>query len=125
MHTNELSTRITQLLEPAVRLVAHEIVAEINKRLQESSSLRTTESDSEWMTITELARYWKLCNSAGQATTAGITKWVNRCSEDFPLPSSRMGDLLRFNRAKVDRWAEEEGERHRAAKSRRAIKLIK
>ena len=32
----------------------------------------------DWMTATQLARYWQLMNAHGEPTTAGILKWAKR-----------------------------------------------
>src|SRR6266496_1897586 len=61
----------------------------------------------EWMSASQLARYWQLVNSEGEPTTAGIMKWAKRSENDHPLPHAYMGDLSRFHRADVDVWARE------------------
>src|SRR3954466_488573 len=65
----------------------------------------------DWMTASQLARYWQLVNSDDEPTTAGIMKWAKRRDDEHPLPHAYMGDLLRFNREEVDLWAREEAER--------------
>jgi hypothetical protein len=35
----------------------------------------SVESAPEWMTASQLARYWQLVNVNGEPTTAGILKW--------------------------------------------------
>ena len=77
----------------------------------------------EWMTATQLARYWQLVNAHDEPTTAGIMKWAKRSESEHPLPHAYMGDLLRFNRAEVDSWAEEEAERRRVQNEQRRLKL--
>ena len=76
--------------------------------------VRPAESESEriapeqlldWMTASQLARYWQLVNANGEPTAAGILKWARRPDDEHPLPHAYMGDLLRFHRAKVDVWA--------------------
>jgi len=124
MNGSEFTTRITQMLEPIVRTITDEIVSEIEGRRQDGTSLRSAPSGSEWMTINQLAEYWQIYNGAGQPTTAGIAKWVSRRDEDFPLPCARMGDLLRFDRAEVDRWAKEEAQRQRVARTQKQIKVV-
>ena len=79
------------------------------------------ESYSEWMTDAELARYWRLLKD-GEPVTAGIRSWVKRPPDEHPLPHAYMGDLLRFKREDVDRWAMEEGERRKAEASRRRFR---
>lgn len=73
----------------------------------------SVEPTPEWMTATQLARYWQLVNSNGEPTTAGIMKWARRSENEHPLPHAYMGDLLRFHRNEVDLWAREEAERRR------------
>jgi len=77
----------------------------------------------EWMNATQLAEYWQLYNDKNEPTTAGILKWAKRPPEDFPLPHAYMGDLLRFNRDEVDRWAHEEAERRRVQNAKRRLKI--
>ena len=77
----------------------------------------------EWMNVTQLAEYWQLYNDKNEPTTAGILKWSKRPSDQFPLPHAYMGDLLRFNRDEVDRWAHEEAERRRVQKEKRRLKI--
>ena len=55
------------------------------------------EPTPEWMTASQLARYWQLVNANGEPTTAGIVKWARRCESEHPLPHAYMGDLLRFH----------------------------
>jgi hypothetical protein len=82
-----------------------------------------TEPMLEWMTATQLARYWQLINAEGEATTAGIMKWAKRSDEEHPLPHACMGDLLRFKREEVDRWAQEEAARRKAEGHRKKLQL--
>lgn len=82
-----------------------------------------SESPPEWMTASQLARYWQLVNSNEEPTTAGIIKWAKRSLEEHPLPHAYMGDLLRFNRDEVDAWAKEEAERRRAQSEKRRLKI--
>ena len=77
----------------------------------------------EWMNATQLAEYWQLYNDKNEPTTAGILKWAKRPPEDFPLPHAYMGDLLRFHRDEVDRWAHEEAERRRVQNEKRRLKI--
>jgi hypothetical protein len=79
------------------------------------------ETNPEWMTDVELARYWRLLKE-GEPVTAGIRSWVKRPPDEHPLPHAYMGDLLRFKREAVDRWAMEEAERRRAEASRKKIR---
>jgi len=110
------------------------LAAELNRiyeRAQEEALLllqsRPTEQVSspvrEWMNATQLAEYWQLYNDKNEPTTSGIVKWAKRPPEDFPLPHAYMGDLLRFNRDEVDRWAHEEAERRRVQNAKRRLKI--
>lgn len=83
----------------------------------------TPEPLPEWMTATQLARYWQLVNSKGEPTTAAIMKWTKRSETEHPLPYSCMGDLLRFRREDVDRWAQEEAVRRRTESRRKKLQL--
>lgn len=77
----------------------------------------------EWMTATQLARYWQLVNAKGEPTTAAIMKWTKRSEGEHPLPYCCMGDLLRFRRDEVDRWAQEEAARRKAESHRKKLQL--
>lgn len=76
-----------------------------------------------WMTATQLARYWQLVNATGEPTTAGIMKWARRSDDEHPLPHAYMGDLLRFHRDEADLWAREEAERRRVQNEQRRLKI--
>ena len=80
-------------------------------------------SAPEWMTATQLARYWQLVNANGEPTTAGIMKWARRSESEHPLPHAYMGDLLRFHRDEVDVWAREEAERRRSQNEKRRLRI--
>jgi hypothetical protein len=77
----------------------------------------------DWMTASQLARYWQLVNANGEPTTAGIMKWARRCENEHPLPHAYMGDLLRFHRDEVDHWAKEEAARRRAQNEKRRLRI--
>lgn len=77
----------------------------------------------EWMTATQLAHYWQIINAEGEPTTAGIMKWAKRSDDEHPLPHACMGDLLRFKREEVDRWAQEEAARRKAEGNRKKLQL--
>src|SRR5262245_18319072 len=86
-------------------------------------ALLITESNTEtvaaqpmpdWMSATQLARYWQLVDVEGEPATAAIMKWTKRPESEHPLPHACMGDLLRFHREDVDSWAREEAERRRS-----------
>ena len=73
----------------------------------------------EWMTVKQLAQYWQLLTNDNQPRTAGIMKWANRPADQSPLPHVSLGDLLRFRREDVDRWAHEEAVRRSDSKMER------
>src|SRR5438445_3913563 len=77
----------------------------------------------DWMSASQLARYWQLVNSEGEPTTAGIMKWAKRSEDEHPLPHACMGDLLRFHRDDVDLWAREEAERRRTQNEKRRLRI--
>ena len=81
------------------------------------------EPSPEWMTASQLARYWQLVNVNGEPTTAGIMKWARRSENEHPLPHAYMGDLLRFHRADVDVWAREEADRRRVQNEHRRLRI--
>ncbi|SRR6266511_3269872 len=90
---------------------------------QRETAQTSAESAPEWMTTTQVARYWQLVNANGEPTTAGIMKWARRSESEHPLPHAYMGDLLRFNRAEVDLWAREEAERRRMQNEKRRLRI--
>jgi len=104
----------------------------IDRATQDAIALLRVEAEAEpapaepmleWMTATQLARYWQLMNAHDEPTTAGMMKWVKRSESDHPLPHAYMGDLLRFNRTEVDLWAREEAERRRMQNEKRRLKI--
>ena len=113
--TEELMTQVSRIYERA----QNETLALIQSRPAEKIDTPVR----EWMSATQLAEYWQLCNEKNQPTTAGILKWSKRPPDQFPLPHAYMGDLLRFNRHEVDLWAREEGERRRIQNEKRRLKL--
>ncbi len=84
----------------------------------------SVESASEWMTANQLARYWQLVNADGEPTTAGIMKWARRPDDEYPLPHAYMGDLIRFRRDEVDRWAHAEAGRRRGQNEKRRLRTV-
>jgi hypothetical protein len=82
------------------------------------------ESASEWMTASQLARYWQLVNANGEPTTAGIMKWARRADNEYPLPHAYLGDLIRFRRDEVDRWAHAEAGRRRVQNEKRRLRIV-
>jgi hypothetical protein len=91
--------------------------------LQSQPTEQLTIAVREWMNATQLAEYWQLYNDKNEPTTAGILKWAKRPPDQFPLPHAYMGNLLRFNRDEVDRWAHEEAQRRRAQNERRRLRI--
>ncbi|SRR6266568_8533919 len=77
----------------------------------------------DWMTASQLARYWQLVNANGEPTTAGIMKWARRSENEHPLPHAYMGDLLRFHRDEVDVWAREEADRRRIQNQHHRLRI--
>lgn len=112
-----LKTKIADVLQCA----AKEVIAllEASRNVEKGSA----EPLPEWMTAAQLARYWQLVNASGEAITAGIIKWTKRTENEHPLPHACMGDLLRFKREDVDRWAQEEAAFRRAEKCGKKLHL--
>jgi len=90
---------------------------------QREAAQPSVESAPEWMTASQLARYWQLVNANGEPTTAGIVKWARRSDGEHPLPHAYMGDLLRFHRDEADLWAREEAERRRTQNEKRRLRI--
>lgn len=112
---------LKEKLASVIDRATHDAIALLlSQREAESPSV---ESASEWMTATQLARYWQLINSNGEPTTAGIMKWARRSESEHPLPHAYMGDLLRFHRDEADLWAREEAERRRVQNEQRRLKI--
>lgn len=108
-----LSEEVERVFERA----KHEALALLASTPRQSGA----EPPPEWMTDVELARHWRLLKD-GEPVTAGIRSWTKRPPDEHPLPHAYMGDLLRFKREDVDRWAVEEAERRRAEASRRRFR---
>ena len=115
--TLDLKEKLTRVLDRAT----HEAIALV--LAQPETERAPVEPVLEWMTATQLARYWQLVNANDEPTTAGILKWVKRSENDHPLPHAYMGDLLRFSRHEVDLWAKEEAERRRVQNQNRRLKI--
>ena len=115
--TLDLKEKLTRVLDRAT----HEAIALV--LTQPETERAPAEAVLEWMTATQLARYWQLVNANDEPTTAGILKWVKRSENDHPLPHAYMGDLLRFSRREVDLWAKEEVERRRVQNHNRRLKI--
>jgi hypothetical protein len=113
----DLKAKITDVLECAAKEVTELVEAGRDVEKRSAEPLR------EWMTAAQLARYWQLVNASGEPITAGIMKWTKRGQDEHPLPHACMGDLLRFRREDVDRWAQEEAAFRRAEKNRKKLHL--
>ena len=113
----DLKTKIADVFE----CEAKEVIALVET--DRNVETRLTERLPEWMTAAQLARYWQLVNASGEPITAGIMKWTKRAEDEHPLPHACMGDLLRFKREDVDRWAQEEAAIRRAEKSGKRLHL--
>jgi len=114
-NTEELALQVARIYERA----QNETLALLQSRPPEKIMAPVR----EWMSATQLAEYWQLCNDRNEPTTAGILKWSKRPPDQFPLPHAYMGDLLRFNRDEVDVWAKEEAERRRVQNEKRRLKI--
>jgi hypothetical protein len=114
---SDLKAKITDVVERAAKEVI--AIVEEDREVENGSA----EPLSEWMTAAQLARYWQLVNASGEPITAGIMKWTKRAENEHPLPHACMGDLLRFKREDVDRWAQEEAALRRAEKNQKKLHL--
>src|ERR1044071_4500539 len=113
----DLKSKIADAVECAV----NEVIALVEA--DQDTEMNSAEPSTEWMTATQLARYWQLVNASGEPITAGIMKWTKRAENEHPLPHACMGDLLRFKREDADRWAHEEAAFRRAEKNRKKLHL--
>ena len=91
---SDLKEKLTRVFERAMQ---DAIALLLSHRESEKPS---AEPILEWMTASQLARYWQLVNSNGEP-----------------------GDLLRFHRADVDVWAREEADRRRAQNEHRRLRI--
>jgi hypothetical protein len=71
-----------------------------------------------WMTERQLAEYWQLRTPDGEVTVHSIRRWTARPDDEHPLPCASMGEMRRYHREEVDRWAKEETARQRAKRQR-------
>lgn len=113
----DLKEKLTRVLDRATE----DAIALLLSRGENQHS--PSEPIPEWMTATQLARYWQLVNANGEPTTAGIMKWARRPEDEHPLPHAYMGDLLRFHRADADVWAREEADRRRVQNEQRRLRI--
>jgi hypothetical protein len=91
----------------------------INNQLQEklprvvSEHLKLVAPPPVWMTEKQLAEYWQLRTPDGEVTVHSIRKWTARPENEHPLPCASMGEMRRYHREEVDRWARDEASRQR------------
>lgn len=78
-----------------------------------SEQLRQVAPPPVWMTERQLAEYWQLRTPDGEVTVHSIRKWTARPDDEHPLPCASMGEMRRYHREEVDRWAKEEATRQR------------
>jgi hypothetical protein len=116
MH-RDLEQKISHVFDRA----KHEALALILS--QQEAETPVLETAPDWMTAKQLARYWQILDAKGEPTTAGITTWAKRSEDEHPLPHAYMGDLLRFKREDVDRWAVEGAARREVERNRKKIQL--
>lgn len=107
MKKDEICLETLRLAEQIERIVQH-FVEKYQPRA-EAAVL----TPSVWMTETQLAEYWQLRNKDGGLTVHSIRRWTSR--PDHPLPCGNLGELRRYHKDDVDRWAREEAERQRKA----------
>lgn len=102
----------------------------INNQLEEklpgvvAEQLRQVKPPPAWMTEKQLAAYWQLRTSSGDLTVHSIRKWTARPDNEYPLPCASMGEMRRYHREEVDRWAREEAARQKV-KRQSELKLVK
>lgn len=91
----------------------------INNQLAErlpgvvSEQLKRIAPPSVWMTEKQLAEYWQLRTPDGEITVHSIRKWTARPDGEYLLPCASMGEMRRYHREEVDRWAREEAARQK------------
>lgn len=78
-----------------------------------SEKLKQIAPPPVWMTEKQLAEYWQLRTPNGEITVHSIRKWTARPEKEHPLPCASMGEMRRYHREEVDRWAREEAARQR------------
>src|SRR3989440_9643072 len=78
-----------------------------------SEQLKQVAPPPVWMTEKQLAEYWQLRTPNGEVTVHSIRKWTARPDNEHPLPCASMGEMRRYHREEVDRWAREEAARQK------------
>ena len=102
----------------------------INNQLEEklpavvSEQLKQIAPPPVWMTEKQLAEYWQLRTPDGKVTVHSIRKWTARPENEHPLPCASMGEMRRYHREEVDRWAREEAARQKL-KRHHEIQIVK
>lgn len=96
-------------------LINQHINNQLDARLPEvvAEQLKRIAPPPVWMTEKQLAEYWQLRTPDGEVTVHSIRKWTARREEEHPLPCASMGEMHRYHREEVDRWAREEAARRR------------
>lgn len=96
-------------------LLQRHIAEEVSQQLPKivSEQLKQITPHPDWMTEKQLAEYWQLRTSEGEVTVHSIRKWTARPVNEHPLPCGSMGEMRRYHREEVDRWAREEAARQR------------
>ena len=122
-HHSALDGHTTEDLAAQVARIYQRAQSETLALIQSRPAEKIIVEVNEWMTATQLAEYWQLCNDKNEPTIARILKWAKRSPDQFPLPHAYMGDLLRFNREEANLWAKEEAERRRAQNEKRRLKI--
>jgi len=116
------------MIEPITieSLINQHIHNQLAKKLPEvvAEQLRQVGPLSVWMTEKQLAEYWQLRTSSGEVTVHSIRKWTTRPDNEHPLPCASMGEMRRYHREEVDRWAKEEAARQKK-KRESELKIVK
>lgn len=91
-----------------------------------SEQLRYMVLPSVWMTEKQLAEYWQLRTPEGELTVHSIRKWTTRPEDEHPLPCASMGEMRRYHREEVDRWAREEAalQKQKRRSETKAVKML-
>ncbi len=118
MKKDEICFETLRLAEQIERIVQH-FVEKHQPRAEAA-----VETPPIWMTEKQLAEYWQLRTPDGEATVHSIRKWTSRPESEHPLPCASMGEMRRYHREEVDRWAREEAARQREKRGRE-LKLVK